>query len=128
MIIADTNVIIDFWRQPTDQVAEVFAREQIATCGVIQTELLRGSQSETDFERIQLALADFIYLDFAQDDWPSLARLLIQLKQHGVMVPFQDAMIACLALKYRCSIWTHDKHFLLIQQVVPDLRLFSNAN
>lgn len=46
MILADTNIIIDFWDKPTDDAKKIFEENEIATCGVIKTELLRGSNSD----------------------------------------------------------------------------------
>ena len=46
MILVDTNIIIDFWDKPTEDAKKVFEDNEIATCGVIKTELLRGSNSD----------------------------------------------------------------------------------
>ena len=124
MILADTNVIIDFWDNPNDEYARIFEDNEIATCGVIKTELLRGSNSEKQFSQIEEALNDFTYFSFSEKDWISLSKLFITLKKNGLAVPFQDAMIACLAIKHDCEVWTNDKHFKLMQVVLPSLRLF----
>jgi predicted nucleic acid-binding protein len=39
-------------------------------------------------------------------------------------VPFQDGIIAYLAIKNDCQIWTLDNHFKLIKTVVPSLKLY----
>lgn len=124
MILADTNVIIDFWDNPNDEYARIFEDNEIATCGVIKTELLRGSNSEKQFFQIEEALNDFTYFSFSEKDWISLSKLFITLKKNGLAVPFQDAMIAYLAIKHDCEVWTNDKHFKLMQVVLPSLRLF----
>mgnify|MGYP002621752204 FL=1 len=124
MILADTNVIIDFWDNPNDEYATIFEDNEIATCGVIKTELLRGSNSEKQFSQIEEALNDFTYFSFSEKDWISLSKLFITLKKNGLAVPFQDAMIAYLAIKHDCEVWTNDKHFKLMQVVLPSLRLF----
>ena len=124
MILADTNVIIDFWDSPNDEYARIFEDNEIATCGVIKTELLRGSNSEKQFSQIEEALNDFTYFSFSEKDWISLSKLFITLKKNGLAVPFQDAMIAYLAIKHDCEVWTNDKHFKLMQVVLPSLRLF----
>ncbi len=111
MILVDTNVIIDFWNKPNDESAKIFENNEIATCGVIKTELLRGSNSEEQF---------------SQKDWISLSKQFIALKQNGLAVPFQDAMIAYLAIKHNCELWTNDKHFKLMQVVLPELKLFNS--
>ncbi len=125
MILVDTNVIIDFWNKPNDESAKIFENNEIATCGVIKTELLRGSNSEEQFSQMEEALNDFIYLPFSEKDWISLSKQFIALKQNGLAVPFQDAMIAYLAIKHNCELWTNDKHFKLMQVVLPELKLFN---
>ena len=125
MILVDTNVIIDFWDKPTEEAKYVFEENEIATCGVIKTELLRGSNSDKQFTQMEVALNDFTYLSFSEKDWILLSKQFITLKQNGLAVPFQDAMIAYLAIKNKCEIWTNDNHFKLMQVVLPELKLFS---
>ena len=98
-------------------------KNEIATCGVIKTELLRGSNSDNQFLQMEEALNDFTYLSFSDKDWISLSKQFITLKRNGLAVPFQDAMIAYLAIK--CEVWTNDKHFKLMQVVLPELKLLS---
>ena len=119
MILVDTNIIIDFWNTPSDDARKIFLNEVLATCGVIKTELLRGSNSEREFQQIQNALNAFFYLNFYENDWVMLSNELIALKHKGISVPFQDAIIAHLAIKYNCKFWTNDKHFSLISTVLP---------
>ncbi|MGP1458155.1 MAG: PIN domain-containing protein [Treponema sp.] len=128
MIPADTNIIIDFWNKPTVAAEKIFSENDIAICGVIKTELLRGSKSSREFAQIQTSLEDFYYLNFTENDWIALAKQFITLKKNGLVVPFQDAMIAFLAVKYGCDVWTNDKHFKLMQAAIPELKLFFEAN
>ena len=125
MILVDTNIIIDFWNNPTEEARKIFEENEIFICGVIKSELLRGSNSEKQFFQMENALNDFSYLTFSENDWLMLAKQFITLKQSGLVVPFQDAMIAYLAIKNNCLVWTNDKHFKLMQIALPALRLFS---
>ena len=45
MVIADTNIIICFWRRPDEQTLRIFQTEEIGICGVIKAELLHGAKS-----------------------------------------------------------------------------------
>ena len=128
MILADTNIIIDFWNNPTNSAEKIFDTEEIATCGVIKAELLRGSHSEKQFSQIQKALSDFAYLPFSENDWIELSKQFIVLKRNGLAVPFQDAIIAYLAIKNNCEVWTNDKHFRLMQVILPNLKLYNAEN
>ena len=64
---------------------------------------------------------------FAENDWLNLAKLFIVLKKKGLVVPFQDGVIAYLAIKNNCEVWTDDKHFKLMQSALPDLKLYTAA-
>lgn len=51
------------------------------------------------------------------------ARFSCSLRDSGLIVPVQDAIISYLALKFNCSICTKDKHFKLIKDVEEKLTL-----
>ena len=91
MILADTNIFIDFWNNPTKE----------------------------------LMLEAFDEKPFGFNDWQVLGNNLYKLRRKGLTVPFSDAMIATLAIKYDIPVWTGDKHFALIKNVLTDLRLFN---
>ena len=40
LILVDTNVIIDFWKNPSEQATSIFKNETIAICGIVQAELI----------------------------------------------------------------------------------------
>ncbi len=86
MILVDTNVIIDFWDKPTEASKKVFEENEIATCGVIKAELLRGSYSEKQFSQMKEALDGFTYISFSENDWIELSKQFIVLKQNGLAV------------------------------------------
>lgn len=123
MILVDSNIFIDYWKNPTKKQTDIFLHNEIAVCGVIKSELLRGANSEAEYSEINKALECFNVLTFGESDWQELARLFIKLRQKGVSIPFQDGMIAFVALKNNCPLWTSDRHFKLIQTVKPELLL-----
>ena len=57
MILVDTNVIIDFWRNPSEALKKIFIEEKVAICGIIKAELMHGTRSEKDLHTISEALA-----------------------------------------------------------------------
>ena len=124
MILVDTNILIDFWKNPTSEKQLIFEQEEIATCGVIFTEILRGSKNPKENEKLKTALECFEYLTFEKQDWLEVACLFAKLKKSGLTIPFQDGIIAYLAIKNDCQLWTLDIHFKLIKTVVPVLKLF----
>ena len=124
MILVDSNVFIEFWKNPLDNQKKVFLYNEIAICGVIKSELLRGTSSEKQFIEVFNALDCFNYLFFEESDWSELAKLFVDLRKTGISIPFQDGMIAYLAIKNNCKLWTNDKHFKLIQIVKPELQIY----
>lgn len=80
-----------------DNQKKVFLYNEIAICGVIKSELLRGTSSEKQFIEVFNALDCFNYLFFEESDWSELAKLFVDLRKNGISIPFQDGMIAYLA-------------------------------
>ena len=46
------------------------------------------------------------------------------LRKNGLSVPFQDAVLAYLAIKHNCKILTKDKHFSMMK--IIDDRIISD--
>ena len=124
-ILADSNIFIDFWKKPDQVLIDTFSNEDVVICGVIRSELMHGAKSEVDLERICDALDSFEELSFEESDWLLLGKMLYALRKSGITVPFQDAIIACLAIKNGIAVWTRDTHFSHMQTVLADLQLYS---
>ena len=125
MILADTNVFIDFWNNPSPELKKAFEQEEIAICGVIKAELLHGAVSDKDFANISTMLEAFDEISFDEDDWQLLGRNLYKLRKSGLTVPFSDAIIATIAVKENLPIWTSDKHFALMSNVLDGLKFYT---
>jgi len=125
MIIVDTNIIINFWKNPSEKFADVFIKEDIVVCGIVKAELLHGARSEKDFKRIIEALSEFPCLEIGNDLWEFLGNVLFRLRKKGLSVPFQDAVLTSLALMHKARIWSDDRHFQIMAPVFPDLLFFS---
>lgn len=123
MILADTNIIIDFWKNPTHEQIEIFSNNEIAICHVIMIELIHGAKSEKQKTKIKAALRELRMLSIDDKTWKLCGDLLYKLKTSVVTVPFQDALVAAVAIKNKCLLWTNDKHFPMISRVIEDLKL-----
>ena len=71
-ILADSNVFIDFWKNPSQEMIDTFTKEDVVICGVIRSELLHGARSLTDLVRIEEALDEFEDLSFSESEWRML--------------------------------------------------------
>ena len=125
MIFVDTNVIIDFWKKPTKEAIELFQTNEIATCGIILAELLHGAKTEKEIKRIHEALSDFTFLEITHHDWYEIGLMLYKLKKIGLQIPFQDVLLAFLAISNDLLFWTNDIHFKHIQKHFKSLKLYS---
>jgi predicted nucleic acid-binding protein len=94
---------------------------------VVKVELIHGAKSEKQKNKIKEALDEFIMLPVSEDTWDFLGDLLYELKTSGLTVPFQDVLIAAIAIENDCMLWTNDKHFSRIRKKVKGLRLFHPA-
>ena len=71
-----------------------------------------------------LTRQSLIIITFRQGQIPPETPIFAKLKKSGLTIPFQDGIIAYLAIKNDCQLWTFDNHFKLIKTVVPVLKLF----
>lgn len=124
MIIVDTNILIDFFNNPTSELAAVFLYNNVATCGVVHAELLHGSKDERNSADIQAMLSGLGYVELTKSDWTQVGLLLGRLRGCGLSVPIADAIIAYLALREDAEIWTNDRHFTLMKVALPGMKLF----
>ena len=58
MILADTNIIIDFWKNPTHEQIEIFSNNEIAICHVIMIELILLWTNDKHFPMISRVIED----------------------------------------------------------------------
>ena len=123
MIFVDTNIIIDYWNNPNETLTEVFNREDVAICGIVEAELLHGARSEKELEDITDAISCFEKLPVG-GKWNQLGRMLYRLRKAGVTLPFTDAIIAQVAIDNDIAVLTNDHHFRLIQSIIPELKLY----
>ena len=128
MILVDTTVIVKYWCTSDSNIRSIIEREDMAVCGVVRAELLHGAANENDFERIVHALSSFENVKVTAETWDLLGRNLYVLRTHGLTLPFQDALLATVALQQDLFLWSYDKHFKQISEILADLRLFDETD
>ena len=123
MVLLDSNVIIDLWKNPSDEIKELLTTKEVCICGVVRSELMHGAYSEKNLEEISAKLDLLEELNLKENQWDGLGRLLYKLRINGISLPFADAMIAYTAIINGVGLLTKDKHFKLIKEVYPELKL-----
>ncbi len=124
MILVDTNIIIDFWRKPAEKERMIFLTQKIYICGIVKAELLHGAKDKNSYKKILKGLKAFPEININQFFWDILGENFYLMKKAGISIPFQDAMIATIAINNRLKLWTKDAHFIRAKNVLNQLEFF----
>lgn len=124
MIIADTNVWIDYLNRPDSAPGGVLAgllqRQAVCLVGPVLAELLQGARNEAEQARLEGLLDAVPYVETNRRAWMRAGSLSAQLRAQGQLIPMTDLVIAAVALEEGHEIFTVDEHF----QRVPSLKLY----
>lgn len=124
MILCDTNILIDYWKNPEELRNLNVSKDKHSVCGPVKTELLHGAQSDDEIDRMLGFLHAFNTVTVDEYDWEFAGLMLNTIRKNGFSIPVTDALIAYLGIKYDVPVWTKDKHFKMIQAVYPELKLY----
>lgn len=123
MILLDTNIVIDMINNEDDSHWNLLQEDSVVLCGIVITELYRGIKNEKEEKAIELFVNSMDSLPLQNDDWKQIGLFIAKLRDSGLIVPVQDAIISFLAIKYNCSVCTNDKHFKMIKAAEEKLQL-----
>ena len=115
MILLDTNVIIDLLNNEDDSRWNLLNQEDCVLCGIVISELYSGIKSKKEEKAVELFVNSLDCLSVEEGDWQKIGQLISNFKKNGLSVPFQDAVLAFLSIKYNCKILTSDKHFPMMK-------------
>jgi len=124
MILLDASIAVDYWRAPDETTRRVMETETVYVAGVTCAELMHGAKSPADLDRIESILAGFSPLPTDEAVWPQVGRNLYALRRAGLTVPFQDVLLATLAVRHGLEVWATDAHFRMMRKVLRELKLF----
>ncbi len=120
-VIIDTSAWIESFRPKgaaklKEAVKRLIIEEEILLPGIIKVEILRGTRSKKEYERLSELLKGLIYLPVEDDFWGRLSRFSFDLFREGVTVPLADTYIALLAIENNVPLLHYNMHFDLIAQ------------
>ena len=124
MILADSNILIDYYRNRESELAKKIDSLPVAICGVVKSELLHGARINQELENIMASFTTFELLHTDEYDFEGIGFMLQTLRENGITLPMADVMIAFCAMKYDVPLWTRDGHFRLIQGLYPELTFY----
>jgi predicted nucleic acid-binding protein len=129
-VIIDTSVWIESFR-PTGNlvlgqtVKELILSGKVLMPGIIKTELLRGTKSKKEYDRLDEMLRGMTYLPVLDEFWERVAKFSFSLYRKGIAVPLADTFIALLCVENDAFILHCDNYFDLIAQAFP-LKTYSH--
>ncbi len=128
-VLVDTSCWIDYFRNRTptaDELADLLADHAVVLCGPVLAELLAGAP-EQQRDALRDALAGLPFVDIDYSTWREAGELSQTLRRAGVAIPLLDVLIALAAIRAKVSLWTRDRDFERVAELIPALRLHPQA-
>jgi predicted nucleic acid-binding protein len=102
----------------------------IITTGMIKLEILGGTKTETEFQRLKRRLDALDSVETDTPLWEKSYDLAFKLRRKGITVPYTDILIAACALKTGSTVVHADAHFdlmaghisLKVESFVPTIK------
>jgi predicted nucleic acid-binding protein len=130
MILVDTSVWIQIFRDKTGQVVKAFQKrtrsEIYAISRFNQLELLQGAINDKEWNLLDDYLKTQYYLETTDITWQQAARIFFELRRKGVTINSPiDCCIAQIALECGAVLLHQDKDFEKNSRIRPlDQELF----
>lgn len=129
LVLVDTSVWVPFLRKSPlpavkDEVDRLLAEDRVAIMPMIRLELLGGTKSTKEFERLESRLDALHEIPIDDTTWHTAAELSLKLRQRGKMIPYTDMLIGSAAILADVLLLHADKHFDLMAEDT-DLRVRS---
>ena len=124
LLLVDSSFYIRRMRSGGDPLAElagISLTHEIATCGMIMLEVLRGIRNERTLSIFQTGFSSMVYLSSSRLVWKAAASIGHKLDRKGIILPAPDLLIAACAMDQDAMLLTFDQHFAEI----PGLRLMA---
>lgn len=120
MVLVDTSAWIEAHRLAVRGLLDAF---EATLCGPVEMEFLGGARPE-ERDRLQAWCSVIPYLPNDQRIWRRAATHYSLLRRNGLTVPWNDVLIATLALDADCRVYAVDKHFTAMAPIL-ELKLYT---
>ncbi len=120
-VLIDTSIWIEYFRgnaQIGEAVDLLIDAGSAYTTGPIIAELIQGVKNKKQAEELLASLKALPYVDIRKSDWSDIGFFSLELRKKGIVIPFTNTVIACMAIKNHLCVYSLDKHFDLIDGLV----------
>jgi hypothetical protein len=101
----------DFIPKVKDRIDHLLKEDVIVTTGIIRLELLSGTKTEKEFQRLKIRLDALGTVETDNSLWQDACELGFKMRRKGITVPHTDILIAACALKTESTVVHADAHF-----------------
>ncbi len=127
MVIVDTSAWVTFFRRDGDlrvklAVKSLLDEYEAALCGPVEMEFLGGAFPH-ERPKIQAWFDIIPYVSNDQKLWRKAATTFAGLRAKGLTVPWNDVLIATLAMETEHRVYALDAHFDAMAAILP-VRLY----
>jgi len=123
VVLVDTSVWIDYFKQRNEAVETeldgLLRSGQVAVSGLILAELRRGCRAPAQVATLLAALAPLQYYEADRNTWLRAGEIISDCAQRGFALEVGDCLLAALALRENCLLFTLDRDF----ERIPGLKL-----
>jgi len=123
-ILVDSNVFIALLkrgRDPATLLLEWAGNQNLATCGMIRLEVLRGITLPKSHRNLSTFFDVMVNIPSCNRVWEASADLAWKLDRKGCVIPGTDIVIAASALCFGAAVLTSDAHF----SQIPGLKVIA---
>ncbi len=125
MILLDSSVLFDYFRGKDAKLNALIPTLSCALCGAVRAEALKGCRTPAERTKTVNGMNTFGRLTTPEVVWDELGDNLAALRVAGLAVPFPDVLVATVGVRHGVEVWARDRHFPMMQTVLPALRLFA---
>ncbi len=116
MVLIDTSAWIfalkkNFHPFIKERIEKILTESDVAINGIIELELLGGTRTEKEYDRLKSRLDALYCIDTTKSLWDEASKLAFDLKRKGTNVPYTDILIAASAIQERAVLLHADSHF-----------------
>jgi predicted nucleic acid-binding protein len=94
-----------------DRLGHLIKENRVLTAGIIKLEILGGTKTEIEFQRLKKRLDAFEECETDTSLWGKAFDLAFQLRRKGVTIPYTDILIAATAQAHEATLLHVDAHF-----------------
>jgi predicted nucleic acid-binding protein len=139
-VLVDTSTWLHALRRESvpvikSRVDELLRDNMVVTTAMIKLEILGGTRTDKEFQRLKNYLQALDDLKIGGQQWEKAYELSFNLRRKGLTVPYTDILIAACALTEDLTLMHVDTHFdaiakqvgLKVESHVQSVRSFSRS-